>query len=168
LKFHTVAPRACAALLALLFTAFAGADSPARAQASTTTTNETVAFTSSLFNQCNGDQVTFSGSMHVVNTLTTDASGGTHLKTHINYQNVTGTGSPSGLSYNVRTVTNEVTNDADGAQSNATVISIVKLIAQGPTQDYFLRNVIHVTVNANGQTTSTVQEVSIECLGRNS
>ena len=166
MRFYTHTPRLlCAALFALLFTAFAGA--PAYAQATTVTTNETIPFTGSLSNICNGDQVTFSGTMHVVNAFTTNANGGTHLKTHINYQNVTGTGTPSGLAYNVRTVTNEVSNDADGAQSNATVISIVKLTAQGPTLDFYLRAVLHVTVNANGVTTSTVQETSIECRGRN-
>ncbi|MET0646834.1 MAG: hypothetical protein ABW208_09455 [Pyrinomonadaceae bacterium] len=166
MKFHTITPRACAAaLLALLFTAFA--NTPALGQATTTTTNETVPFTSTLFNQCNGDMVTFSGNMHVVNTMTTDASGGTHLKTHTNYQNVTGTGSPSGISYNVRTVSNEVINDNDGPQSTATVISTVKLIAHGPALDFYLRIVLHVTVNANGQTTSNVQETSFECRGRN-
>ena len=166
MKFHTDTPRACAgALLALLFTLFA--NTPARGQATTTTTNETVPFTSTLFNQCNGDQVTFSGNMHVVNTLTTDANGGTHLKTHTNYQNVTGTGTPSSITYNVRTVSNEVINDNDGPQYTATVISTVKLTAQGPALDFYLRLVLHVTVNANGQTISNVQESNFECRGRN-
>lgn len=167
MTFQSITPRVCAALFALLFTAFAGAATPAFAQASTTTTNENIAFTNSLFNPCNGDQVTFSGTMHVVNTMTTDGGGGTHLKTHINYQDVTGTGTPSGISYNVRTVSNEVINDNDGPQSEATVISTVKLIAQGPSLNFFLRTVIHVTINANGETTSTVQEVGFECRGRN-
>ncbi len=165
MKFQTNMPRACAVLFALLFAACASTD--AFAQASTTTTSENIPFTSSLFNQCNGDTVTFSGTLHVTNTYTVDASGGTHLKTHSNYQDVTGTGAPSGINYNVRTISNEVVNDADGAQSSATVISIVKLTAQGPALDFYLRIVIHVTVNANGETTSQVQEVSIECRGRN-
>lgn len=162
MKFQPVTPRVCAALFALLFMAYAGASTPALGQ---TTTNEDIPFTSSLFNPCNGDLVTFSGTLHVVNTMTTDADGGTHLKTHINYQDVTGTGNPSGITYKVRTVTNEVVNDDDGPQSTATVISTVKLIAQGPTLDYFMRTVLHVTVNANGETTSTVQEVNVECRG---
>ena len=165
MKFQTIMPRACAVAFALLFAACAGRD--AFAQATTTTTSENIPFTSSLFNQCNSDTVTFSGTLHVVNSITTDASGGTHLKTHTNYQDVTGTGTPSGITYNVRTISNEVVNDNDGPQSEATVISIVKLIARGPELDFYLRTVIHVTVNANGQTTSQVQEVSIECRGRN-
>jgi hypothetical protein len=166
LKLQTTTPRVRAAVFAILFAAFAGAGTEAFGQATTTTTSEDIPFTSSLANPCNGDVVTFSGTMHVVNTYTTDASGGTHVKSHINYQDVTGTGYPSGLTYNVRTVSNEVVNDNDGPQSEATVISTVKLTARGPALDFFLRLVMHVTVNANGETTSEVQEVSIECHGR--
>lgn len=166
MKLQTTTPRVRAALFAILFAAFAGAGTEAFGQATTTTTNEDIPFNSSLTNTCNGDMVTFSGTLHVVNTYTVDASGGTHLKTHTNYQDVTGTGTPSGLTYNVRTVSNEVVNDNDGPQSEATVISTVKLISQGPALNFFLRVVMHVTVNANGETTSEVQEVSIECRGR--
>lgn len=164
MKLQTITPRVRAALFAVLFAAFAG--TPAFAQATTTTTNETVPFTSSVFNQCNGDTVTFSGSLHVTNTMTIDASGSTHLRTHTNYQNVTGTGTPSGITYRVKTVTNEVVNDSEEQQYNATVISTVKLNAQGPTLDYFLRIAMRVTVNANGETTTQVQEVLVECRGR--
>ena len=164
MTLQTITPRVCAALFALLFTAFAA--TTARAQASTMTTSENIPFTSSAFNPCNSDSVTFSGTLHVTNTLTTDADGGTHLKTHLNYQDVTGTGVPSGVTYNVRTVRNEVTNDNDGPQYETTVISTTRLIAHGPALDFYLRTVIHITVNANGETTSTVQEVSFECRGR--
>ena len=165
MKLQTITPRVCAALFALLFAAAAG--TPAFGQATTTTTNETIPFTGNIINPCNGDTVTFSGTLHVVNTMTTNASGGTHLKTHINYQNVTGTGSPSGINYRVGTVSNDVVNDNDGPQNTATVISTVKLIAPGSALNYFMRTVLHVTVNANGETTSTVEEVSAECRGQN-
>lgn len=158
-------PRFCAALFACLFIAFAAAAAPAYGQATTTTTNENIPFTSTLFNPCNGDQVTFQGTMHVTNTMTTDSSGGTHLKTHVNYQDVSGTGAPSGLNYRVGTTTNETTNDNDGPQTETTIISTVKLISQGSALNYFLRLVFHVTVNANGETTSTVTESQLECRG---
>jgi len=165
-KFKTITPRVCAALFALLFAAFAGAGHEAFGQATTTTTSETIPFTGSYFNPCTGEQVTFAGTLNVTNTMTTDASGGTHLRTHTNYQNVTGTGATSGITYRVGTVSNEVINDADGPQLNAAVISMVKLIEPGPTLDYFLRIVTRITINANGVTTTEVQEVSIECRGR--
>jgi hypothetical protein len=164
-KFQPTSPRLCAVLVASLFIAFAAAGTPAFGQATTTTTNETIPFTSTMLNPCNADQVTFQGNMHVTNQFTTDSSGGTHLKTHVNYQDVSGTGTPSGINYRVGTTTNETLNDNDGPQSEMTIISTVKLITQGPALNYFLHLVFHVTVNANGQTTSTVDESRIECRG---
>lgn len=167
MKFQLTSPRVCAVLIASLFVALvAGATAPAFGQANTVTTNETIPFTGTLTNLCNGDQVTFQGNMHVVNHVTTDSSGGTHVRTHVNYQDVTGTGIPSGLNYRVGTTTNETVNDNDGPQSEVTVIQTIKLITQGPTQNFFLRIVFHITINANGETTSTVEETSVECRGR--
>lgn len=165
MEFKTTLRRTCALLSVSLFIAFAAAASPAFGQATTTTTNETVPFTSTLLNPCNADQVTFQGNMHVTNSYTTDSGGGTHLKTHVNYQNVSGTGTPSGLNYNVRTTTNETTNDNNGPQSETTIITTIKLISQGSAPNYFLHLVFHVTVNGNGNTTSTVTESRIECRG---
>lgn len=168
MKFPTNTPRLVrATLFALLFTAFAGASHEAFGQATTTTTNETIPFTSTVTNPCNADLVTFQGNMHVINHVTNDASGGFHLKMHVNYQNVSGTGSPSGNNYRVGTVSNVTLNDPDGEQAEMTVIQTVKLITQGPALNYFMRLVFHVTVNANGQTTSSVFETRMECRGRN-
>jgi len=159
----TLLPRVCAVVFTALFIACAGTQ--AFAQATTTTTNENITFTDTRTNTCNGDLVTFQGTMHITNTVTTDAGGGFHLKTHANFQDVSGTGAPSGLNYRVGTTTNEVINDNDGPQSEVTIIQTVKLISQGPAPNLFLRLVFHITVNANGQTTSTVTESSIECRG---
>ena len=167
MRFQPTFPRVRAALIAALFVAFAVAATTALAQSTTVTTNETIPYTGSLNNTCNGDVVTFQGNIHITNHMTTDASGGTHLKTHVNFQDVSGTGAPSGLSYTVRTTTNETVNDNDGPQSEATIISTVKLITQGPEQNSFLQVVFHITVNANGVTTTTVDETKIECRGSN-
>lgn len=165
MKFQTTRPRLRAALIASLFVVCAAACNPAFAQATGTTTSENIPFDGTLTNFCNGDQVTFQGTMHVTNTVTTDASGGFHLKTHVNYQDVTGTGVPSGLNYHIGTTSNEVLNDNDGPQSEMTVVTTVKVIAQGPALNYFLRVVLHITINANGETTSTVTESGFECRG---
>lgn len=166
MKLQLTSPRLRVALIASLFVFCAAAGSPALGQATTTTTNEELPATGNQPNPCNGDVVTFQGTMHVVNTVTTDSSGGFHLKTHVNYQDVTGTGTPSGVTYNVRTTTNETLNDNDGPQFETTVIQTIKLISQGSALNSFLHVVFHVTVNANGQTTSTVDEMRIECRGR--
>jgi hypothetical protein len=154
-------------LIAALFAAAIAAVTPASGQSTTITTNETIPIAGTVLNPCNGDMVTFQGNSHVTNHMTTDASGGTHLKTHVNFQNVSGTGAPSGLNYTVRTTTNQTENDNDGPQYEATVISTVKLISQGPAQNSFLQTVFHVTINANGVTTTTVDETKMECRGSN-
>jgi hypothetical protein len=165
LRVQSTTRRVRALLCASLFFALAHSAAPAYGQATPTQTNETIPFTSTLPNPCNGDLVTFQGNMHVTNHVTFDASGGYHLKTHVNYQNVSGTGTPSGNTYNVRTTTNETVNDNDGPQYETTVIQNVKLITQGPALNYFLQTVFHITVNANGQTTSTVEEAKVQCRG---
>lgn len=152
-------------LLAALFSVGTAANLPASAQAVTVTTNETIPFTNTLPNTCNGDQVTFSGNLHMTNHVTTDANGGFHLRTHVNYQNVSGTGAPSGLNYRVTTTTNDTLNDPDGPQSSATIIQVVNLISQGPAPNFLLRFKFHLTINANGTTTSTITETKIECTG---
>ena len=165
MKFQTTLRRSCALLCASLFIAFAVSGAPAYGQATTVTTTETVPITGTLTNPCSGDLVTFQGSAVVTNHVTTDANGGFHLRTHVNYQNVTGTGAPSGLNYRVGTTSNETTNDPDGPQAEMTVIQSVKLISQGPDQNYFMRFVYHIAINANGVVTTTVNETSIECRG---
>lgn len=165
MRVQTTSRRVRALLCASLFIAIAGSGPYAYGQATTTTTSQTIPFTSTLANPCNGDLVTFQGNMHSTNHVTFDASGGYHLKTHVNYQNVTGTGIPSGNNYNVRTTTNETVNDNDGPQYETTVIQNIKLITQGPALNYFLQVVFHITINANGQTTSTVDEAKIQCRG---
>ncbi len=157
MRVQSTTRRVRALLTAALFFAAAGSGPYAYGQATTTQTNETIPFTETRLNPCNGDMVTFQGNMHVTSHVTTNSSGGFHLKTHVNYQNVTGTGTPSGLTYNVRTTTNETVNDNDGPQYETTLIQNVKLITQGPALNYFAHFVFHITVNANGQTTSTVE-----------
>lgn len=166
MKLGTRLPRLGAALLLSLLAA--SVPSPAAAQATTVTTNETLPFTSSVVNPCNGDLVTFSGHVHIANHVTTDASGGSHLRMHVNYQNVSGTGTPSGVPYNVVTTQNETRNDNTGPQSETTITQVLNLVSQGPQPNAQVYVVIHVTVNANGVTTSTVEEVRIACRGRQS
>ena len=166
MKLQNTSPRHFVALIAALF-ALCAAATNARAQATTTTTSENVPFTSTLLNPCNGDLITFQGTLHITNTLTTDAGGGTHLKTHVNYQDVTGTGTPSGLNYRIGTVANESLNDNEEGQLDNTVIQTLKLIAPGTALNYFTRLVFHVTINANGQTTSEVIESRVECRTKN-
>ncbi len=165
MKVQSTSPRLRVALLSAAFLVLAAAGTPAFGQATTTTTNEEVPLSTTEPNPCNGDVVAIQGTMHVTNTLTLDASGGYHLKSHVNYQDVSGTVALNGRTYRVSTTANETVNDSDSAQFETTVIQTIKLISQGPVPNFFVQVVFHITVNANGQTTSTVTDVRSECRG---
>ena len=164
MKFKLASPRLLAALISATFLVFA-AGSPAFGQATTTTTNEEVPISNVVLNTCNGDVVNYQGTLHITNTVTTDASGGFHIKTHTNYQDVSGVGTPSGVNYRVSTTSVDTTNDNSSPQLEMTVIQTVKVISLNSTPNLFLQFVFHITINANGQTTSTVTEVRPECRG---
>ena len=138
---------------------------PGRAQATTVTTSETVPFTSSILNPCNGDTVAFSGDVHLVNHVTTDASGGTHVETQSNFSNVSGTGQPSNATYRVTTTRQTSVNDSSTPQSELTVVQVINVVGQGSTPKFRLFVTYHITVNANGQTTSEVSNVESVCPG---
>ena len=165
MNLTTHLPRLGAAFLLLTFAVVTSNPSPASAQATTITTNETLPFSGSAVNPCNGDAVTFSGQIHVTNHVTTDSSGGSHFRTHVNYQSVSGTGTPSGAQYNVRTTQNETRNDNTAPQTETTIIQVFNLIAQGTVPNAKLHVVLHITINANGVTTSEVEEISVTCRG---
>ena len=165
MNFHLTSLRLRAALISAAFVVFAAAASPAYGQATTTTTNEELPISGTIINTCNGDTVTYQGTVHVTNTVTTDASGGYHLKTHTNYQDVSGVGAPSLINYRIVTTTNVTVNDSDSAQFETTLIQTIKAVSQGSAPNLFLHFVMHVTVNANGETTSTVVNVNVDCNG---
>ena len=139
---------------------------PARALAALvdTTTNEEVPVASTQINTCNGDVVLLSGLMHVQNHYYTDNTGGSHLESHINYQDVTGVGAPSGSTYTA-TDTVDTTVNTNQLQSEQTFVQEFNLISHGSAPNFKLRVTFHVTINANGQTTTTVNNTREICNG---
>lgn len=145
-----------------LATSISFAPPRAFAQATTITDNQTVPI-DFIATACNGETATISGTSHVVVHLTTTPDGHTTFKTHIQFQ-LSGT-SASGITYNANETvdSNEITN-AGGAQV-LTSVGQLHLISQGSTDNLVVRTTIHVTVNANGQITSTSFEFTTDCNG---
>lgn len=135
---------------------------PAFAQATTITDNQTVPI-DFIATACNGETVAISGTSHVVVHATTTPDGHITFKTHIQFQ-LSGT-SASGITYNANETVDstEITNSG-GAQV-LTSVGQLHLISQGSTDNLVVRTTIHVTVNANGQITSTSFEFTTDCNG---
>jgi hypothetical protein len=136
----------------------------AAAQDPPMTFNERIPFESSGAPLCGGEEVTFSGTMHILTHVTVDEQGGSHSVFHTNFQNTSATGLTTGTKYvinesstfafNTRELPTEFTQTING-----------NLIGQGPAGNTGFHLTVHVTINANGEPTSEVINESIRCNG---
>jgi hypothetical protein len=135
---------------------------PAQAQADTTRVNDRIPFTGTLTNPCTEEAIFFEGTIHFVFHTTEDASGGFHSKGHFDLQ-VQGE-SASGAKYLSPEVDNQQSFTAfSESPNNFTLERTVLFIRQGETaeeDDFQFKTLSHVTVNANGEITSVVDEES--------
>ncbi len=134
------------------------------AQATTVTTNLEMPVNETLLD-CNGQSVILSGTMHMVVSFTTDATGGTHVVIHTNYQDVTGS-SPTNplISYRGVNSSNQSFNSSV-PQSEFTTIENVLLVSSGPTDNLRIKVSMHITINANGEATAVFTRFERVCRG---
>jgi hypothetical protein len=156
--------RTFATLLAITAIALAGA-AGARAQATTVTTNEQVPITLFAFVPCAndgaGELVELTGTLHLLSHVTIDAQGGLHVKQHAQPQGVSGIGLTTGDRYQGTGVTQSQFNATAAVEE--TFINNFRIIGQGPDNNFLVHSTFHVTVNANGEVTTVVDNFSIEC-----
>ena len=108
-------------------------------------------------NDCNGEQVEISGTIHLLSHEQSDGS----VVGHINYQGLTGVGLTTGVRYHVSAV-DHFRLQAPFPSSIQSVRNI-HLIAEGATDDLLVQIVSHVTVDANGNVTASVDEIWSQC-----
>jgi hypothetical protein len=137
----------------------------ALAQATTDTFHDQVPFTSEMINPCTGGVVLFEGTTHFVFHRTADAGGGFHFKGHNNIQ-VKGV-SDSGAKYVLLDVGNVENFDVfSESADNFTLMGTSQVIRQGSEtaeDDFQAKLLFHVTINANGEITSEVEQIESEC-----
>jgi hypothetical protein len=145
-------------LLGLVFTitAFAGAD--------VVTTNEMIPYQDSVFVPCAndgaGEWVDLSGTLHVLFHTTVHDSA-FHTKAHYQPQGVTGIGRITGDKYQATGVTQDNYNGNVGTQH--TFVNNFRIIGQGSGNNLLVHQLVHMTVNANGEVTASVDNLSVEC-----
>lgn len=146
-------------LVGVVFTA------AAFAEATVVTTNVQIPYQVSVFVPCAvdgaGEIVDLSGTLHVVFDTTLNNSGGFHTKAHFQPQGVTGIGRTSGDKYQATGVTQQNFNGNVGTQF--TFVNNFRIIGQGPGNNFLVHQLVHITVNANGEVTAFVDNSSIEC-----
>lgn len=128
--------------------------------------NESIPFDGfTVFVECadggNGEEVVFTGDLHVLLAVTLDANGGFHAKEHFQPQGLTGIGQSTGDKYQATGVTQDTFNGKVG--STFTYVNNFRIIGQGPGNNYLVHETFHVTVNANGTTTVVHDNLTIDC-----
>jgi len=111
------------------------------------------------------EPVALSGDMHIVVTSTSDNSGGYHMTTSSNTESVTGTGLISGLKYSSSTSDEDEWHAGTPYPQTHTMTHNYVLNSQGGTANTVMKITFHVTVNANGIPTATVDNVKSGCQG---
>jgi hypothetical protein len=125
------------------------------------TTNNVVAFPSPTRNPCNGELVNVSGNIHLTTGVSTDKSGGLHLRSHINNQDVSGIGELTGSSYQIPSTSN--TSAYLGSARTITLTVNGRFVAQGSAPNFNVRQLFYLTINSNGITTVFNSDFQTDC-----
>ena len=155
-------------ILALVITLALAAvtTAPANAQATTFIERVIEPLDESIISPCTGEEVHFTGELHLTFHTTIDAGGGIHSKFTLVPHNVRGVGSDTGIQYQaVGGHRSHFSADADSAPLIFTDTEMFNLVSQGGTDNFQGKFTFHVTINANGVETVVVDQASERCLG---
>ena len=158
------------ALAVLLTLASLIAPAAAGAEAQTTTIRFTAPTPIEYGPGCAGEIVNFDGEISFLLHQTYDANGGDHT---ISLTRLTGTGTgESGATYRFRQTLFEQYNfpESQGTSPQdplfeATTVQQTRFLAQGAIDNTLVELVVHVTFNANGEPTATVEQFNFRCTG---
>jgi hypothetical protein len=141
---------------------------PARAAGTSFTASVKIPIDLTVFVPCAnggaGEFVTLSGNLHDLFHVTFDGSGGLTIKFLDNPQGVSGVGETTGAVYHGTGQTQETFHFSGVSDSfSDTFVNVFHIVGTGPGNDFFVREVFHVTVNANGTLTAFVDQFSVTC-----
>ena len=108
-----------------------------------------------------GEDVILTGYLHALISVTANKAGGFHVKTHFQPQGVKGIGLITGDSYNATGVTQDEFNVAAGYEE--TFVNNFRIIGQKSGNNFLVHEVIHITINANGVVTASIDNFSADC-----
>lgn len=110
-----------------------------------------------------GEVVDLSGSLH---TLISDTVNGNNVSGYFHFQpqGVSGTGETTGDKYQATGVTQQsFKTSLQNGQANLTFVNNFRIIGQGPGNNFLVHETSHFTINADGTTTVTHDNFTIDC-----
>jgi hypothetical protein len=111
-----------------------------------------------------GEAIHLSGTLLAMFSFTETPGGNVQIGFHFNPQGITGVGLTSGATYHATGETlGTTTIKAKGGISD-TFVNNFKIIGEGSAPNLLETDVVHLTVNANGVVTATVEKSMIRCV----
>ena len=138
-----------------------------RAAADVTTTSVIFPFAFEEFVPCAnggaGEIVALSGDLHDLFHVTINGSR-FKAKVHTQPQDIRGVGLTTGDRYRGTGVTQETFGGSIvNGQASSTFVNNYGIIGQGPGNNFMIHEVLHITINARGELTATVDQLSVSC-----
>jgi len=108
-----------------------------------------------------GELVFLTGNLHALVRFTMDQAGGIHAAAHFQPQGISGVGQTTGAKYQATGVTQDEFNAKRGIQE--TFINNFRIVGQGPGNNFLIHETFHITFNANGVASASVDNFSVDC-----
>jgi hypothetical protein len=109
-----------------------------------------------------GDVVHLSGPLHVTLHETIDSAGGFHYKLQMQPQGVSGVDLTTGAKYQGTGVTQDMEIFTANGAVSLTFVDNFSIIGQGPDNNYTVHENTHFTINANGDVTAAIDNLTID------
>jgi hypothetical protein len=139
------------------------------AQAQVIQEHETTPFVDMVVtNPCTGEEVIFSGNLHVYTRLTITPDGAFHGGIyHVNTQDAAGVGLSTGDEYRLISPFNLSQNSPAPLSTTRAQTSTAPLtvVSTGASPNWLLHTTFHFTMNANGTVTADIAHIREECTG---
>ena len=133
--------------------------------ASATATTEKIPFDIVLApEEACGEAIHLSGTLLAQFSFTETSGGNVETGFHFNPQGITGVGLTSGATYHATGVTRGTTTIKAKGGISDTFVNSFKIIGEGSAPNFLETDVIHLTVNANGVVTASVEKSMIRCV----
>ena len=111
-----------------------------------------------------GEAIHLSGTLLAQFRFTETSGGNLAVGFHFNPQGITGVGLTSGATYHATGETQGTTTIKAKGGISDTFVNNFKIIGEGSAQNFLQTDVIHLTVNANGDVTATIEKSMIRCV----
>jgi hypothetical protein len=125
-------------------------------------TQDTLVTDQIIVNECNGENVLMNGTVHFEYFFLTDADADFTIYNLSSTSRLTGIGQTTGAHY----VAHDSTSNRDRTRdlaSNTTTTLKSRLVAQGPTPDMLLRQILHVVVDRKGSIKAEIVKNTVAC-----